>query len=63
MVGGRLGRHPQLGRELKGVYSKEEVLAVVKRCLDIYFAHNIAGERFGAILNRAGYDLIESPQD
>ena len=63
MVGGRLGRHPQLGRELKGVYSKEEVLAAVKRCLDIYFAHNIAGERFGAILNRAGYDLIESPQD
>ncbi|MGA2402331.1 MAG: 4Fe-4S dicluster domain-containing protein [Syntrophobacteraceae bacterium] len=63
MVGGRLGRHPQLGRELEGIHSKEEVLAIVERCLDIYFAQNIAGERFGTILNRVGYDLIENTED
>ena len=60
MVGGKLGRHPQLGKELEGIHSKEEVLAIVERCLDVYFAHNIAGERFGAILNRIGYDLFSS---
>jgi len=63
MVGGKLGRHPQLGRELEGIHSKEEALATVERCLDIYFAHNISGERFGAILNRIGYDLIKSLKD
>jgi anaerobic sulfite reductase subunit C len=52
LVGGKLGRHPQLGKELKGIYSKEEVLAIVSRCLDIYFANNIGGERLGSILDR-----------
>ncbi len=60
MVGGKLGRHPQLGRQLEGIHSKEEVLAIVEHCLDVYFAHNIAGERFGAILNRIGYDLFST---
>ncbi len=63
LVGGKLGRHPQLGRELEGIHSKKEVLAIVERCLDIYLANNIDGERFAAILNRIGYDLIESPED
>ncbi len=58
LLGGKLGRHPQLGRELEGIYSKEEVLAIVERCLGLYFKHNIAGERFGAMLNRIGYDSI-----
>ncbi|MHC1727774.1 MAG: 4Fe-4S binding protein [Syntrophobacteraceae bacterium] len=58
LVGGKLGRHPQLGKELKGIYSKEEVLAIVERCLDLYFTHNVAGERFGAMLNRTGYGHI-----
>jgi dissimilatory sulfite reductase (desulfoviridin) alpha/beta subunit len=58
MVGGKLGRHPQLGRQLEGIHSKEEVLAIVEHCLDVYFAHNVAGERFGAILNRIGYDFF-----
>jgi anaerobic sulfite reductase subunit C len=57
MVGGKLGRHPQLAKELEGIYSKEKVMAVVERCLDIWFTHNIGGERLGAILNRIGYDL------
>jgi dissimilatory sulfite reductase (desulfoviridin) alpha/beta subunit len=59
MVGGKLGRHPQLGTELEGVYSKQEVLTIVERCLNIYFAHNTGGERLGAILNRIGYDQIK----
>jgi dissimilatory sulfite reductase (desulfoviridin) alpha/beta subunit len=55
LLGGKLGRHPQLGRELEGIYSAEQVLAIVERCLDLYFTHNIAGERLGTILNRIGY--------
>lgn len=59
MVGGKLGRHPQLGKELEGINSKEEVLAIVERCLNIYLAHNVGGERLGAILNRIGYDQFQ----
>lgn len=58
LVGGKLGRHPQLGKELAGIYSEEEVLLLVERCLDIYFQYNEAGERFGVILNRIGYELL-----
>jgi dissimilatory sulfite reductase (desulfoviridin) alpha/beta subunit len=38
-VGGKLGRHPQLGKELEGTHSKEEVLAIAERCVDVYFTH------------------------
>lgn len=57
MVGGKLGRHPQLGKELEGIYTKEKILAIIECCLNIYFTHNTGGERFGAILNRIGFDL------
>ncbi len=63
MVGGKLGRHPQLGKELVGIYSKQELLAIIERCLNIWFTHNIGGERLGAILNRIGCDLIGGPED
>jgi len=52
LVGGKLGRHPQLGAELEGIYSGEEVLAKVGRCVDLYFEYSEGGERFGAMLNR-----------
>jgi dissimilatory sulfite reductase (desulfoviridin) alpha/beta subunit len=60
LLGGKLGRRPQLGRELTGIYSSEEVLAIVERCLDLYFTHNIAGERLGTILNRIGYSTVST---
>lgn len=58
LLGGKLGRHPQLGRELDGIFTEREVLAIVDCCLDVYFANSTAGERFGAVLNRIGYDAI-----
>lgn len=67
LVGGKLGRHPRLARELGGIYSKEEALKLVERCLDHYFKHNRHGERFGEILERTGIEFLsaqdaESPQ-
>jgi dissimilatory sulfite reductase (desulfoviridin) alpha/beta subunit len=60
LAGGKLGRHPQLGKELEGIYSREEVEEIVERCLEIYLAHNTGGERLGAILNKTGYDRVKS---
>jgi len=52
LIGGKLGRHPQLGAELQGIRSMQEVLVIVERCLDHYLELNVCGERFGEILNR-----------
>jgi dissimilatory sulfite reductase (desulfoviridin) alpha/beta subunit len=54
LVGGKLGRHPQLGMDLGAVYSIEETLLLVERSLDCYLRHNREGERFGEILKRIG---------
>ncbi len=50
LVGGKLGRHPQLGQELSGSYSATETLAMAEKCLDIFQQHNQHGERFGEVL-------------
>lgn len=52
LVGGKLGRHPRLARELPGIYQPGEALAVIERCLDHYQHHCLKGERFGEILER-----------
>ncbi|HOV86680.1 MAG TPA: 4Fe-4S dicluster domain-containing protein [Syntrophobacteraceae bacterium] len=52
LLGGKLGRHPQLGRELPGVFTAEETLEIVRECLDHFIRHNEGGERFGEVLNR-----------
>lgn len=57
LLGGKLGRHPQLARELEGIFTADEVLDVVTRSLDIYFQRNLRGERLGEILNRIGWTI------
>lgn len=59
LIGGRLGRHPQLAKELPGLYPMEEVLKIVNQCLDFYLLHGIGGERFGEIIKREGMDFLE----
>ncbi|MBI5582660.1 MAG: 4Fe-4S dicluster domain-containing protein [Deltaproteobacteria bacterium] len=51
-VGGKLGRHPQLGRELPGIHSEEGLLAVLDRTLDHYQKYNEKGERLGEVLKQ-----------
>ncbi len=58
LVGGKLGRHPRLGRELSAIYGVEEALKVVDRCLDHYQKYCAGGERFGVVLERTGIEEI-----
>ena len=55
LLGGKLGRHPQLGRELPGIYSLAEIPPLVDRCLDHFMEHYRPGQRFGDILTQKGY--------
>ncbi|MGC8908320.1 MAG: 4Fe-4S binding protein [Desulfomonilaceae bacterium] len=56
MIGGKLGRHPRLASELKGIFAPSEALKVLERILDFYIAHNQQGERLGEILERVGIE-------
>jgi dissimilatory sulfite reductase (desulfoviridin) alpha/beta subunit len=59
LIGGKLGRHPQLARELNGIFSSDQALLVIEKAIDFYMAHNLAGERFGEVINRTGIEVIE----
>jgi len=52
LVGGKLGRHPQLGEELAGIYSEEDLLETLDRTLDHYQKYNEKGERLGEVLKQ-----------
>jgi anaerobic sulfite reductase subunit C len=49
-LGGKLGRHPQLARELPGIYSSADTLDIVSACISLYKAGSQKGERFGEVL-------------
>ncbi len=57
-LGGKLGRHPQLARELPGIYDASQVLHIVTDCLDYYTQNSKQGERFGQILTSADFEDI-----
>jgi dissimilatory sulfite reductase (desulfoviridin) alpha/beta subunit len=56
LLGGKLGRHPRLARELPGIYSADRVLGIVGDCLAFYKAHSRHGERFAELLSDAHFD-------
>ncbi|MGD9300510.1 MAG: 4Fe-4S binding protein [Desulfobacterales bacterium] len=57
-LGGKLGRHPQLAKELPGIYSEKKVVLIVKQCLQFYKKTSKNGERFGQILTPDDFDQI-----
>lgn len=58
LLGGKLGRHPRLARELPGIYSAEQVIEIFGACLDFYKAHSRRGERFAQLLTDAHFDEL-----
>ncbi len=54
-LGGKLGRHPQLARELPGIYTEEQVLAIVRDCLALYKQKSAGGKRFAEIFSDADF--------
>ena len=57
-LGGKLGRHPQLARELPGLYDADATLAIVRACLKLYKTKSTRGERFGALLNEQDFQRL-----
>ena len=59
LLGGKLGRHPRLARDLPGVFSQSEVLAVLDACLAMYKEKSRGGRRFAELLTNADFDRIK----
>jgi dissimilatory sulfite reductase (desulfoviridin) alpha/beta subunit len=57
-LGGKLGRHPQLAKELPGIYDENTVMEIVRDCLNIYKNKSKNGERFGQILAPADFEAL-----
>ena len=57
-LGGKLGRHPRLARELPGVFSADQVVNIVRACIALYKKKSTAGARFSEILTGADVDRI-----
>jgi dissimilatory sulfite reductase (desulfoviridin) alpha/beta subunit len=58
-LGGKLGRHPRLAKELDGIFSEDEVLEIVKRCVEFYKKNSKHGERFAEIYHRFGPEKLQ----
>ena len=56
LVGGKLGRHPQLARELTNDLDLEQVLGLVGVIVDFFKSNAKSGERLGAVINRVGWE-------
>jgi anaerobic sulfite reductase subunit C len=56
-LGGKLGRHPKLAVELNGIYSENEVLQLIKDCIDYYKKHSKHGERFAEIFDPDDFNV------
>jgi dissimilatory sulfite reductase (desulfoviridin) alpha/beta subunit len=55
LLGGKLGRHPRLARELPGLFSEKEVLTVVRKCIYYYKKNSTGGKRFAEIYQDSGF--------
>jgi anaerobic sulfite reductase subunit C len=60
LLGGKLGRHPILGTELDGIYSREQVIEIMDKCLSHHMAHSSNGERFGEVLGKTGLNFLNN---
>ena len=58
LLGGKLGRHPRLARELPGIFTEQEVLQIVDACLALYKRKSRGGKRFAAVLTDGDFDQL-----
>ncbi len=56
LLGGKLGRHPGLAKELPGIYDEEMVIKIVKECIAFYKKNSRHGERFAEIFRDSDFE-------
>ena len=59
LLGGKLGRHPRLARELGCLLNDDEVVEIVKACIGLYKKKSTAGKRFAEIFDEDDFSELE----
>ena len=54
-LGGKLGRHPRLARELPGIFTEDQVLDIIRDCIALYKKKSRGGTRFAEILSEKDF--------
>ena len=57
-VGGKLGRHPRLAKELPAIQTQRQMLQILDRCLLMHKKYYRPGLRFGQIVENYGTEQI-----
>ncbi len=55
-VGGKIGKHPKLGKELTEAKSPQEAIAIFRKIINWSKKNTNTGERFGDCLDRIGFE-------
>lgn len=58
-IGGRFGRHPELGQKLATFIKREQVIKLTSAVLRFYKEEGKHGERLGVTVNRIGLDEVK----
>ena len=58
LIGGKLGRHPRLARELPGIHDAETVVCMLRDFLAFYKSRSTHGQRFAHLLTDADIDTF-----
>ena len=56
LLGGIWGKHQRLATPLPGVYTHDEMVAILEKTLTLWKEQGKAGERFGLYLERTGFE-------
>lgn len=60
VLGGKLGRHPRLATELKGVYSVSQCTEILQKAIAFYMAHYEPRLRFGTLVEKQKHKLMQT---
>lgn len=58
LLGGKLGRHPQLARQLPGIHDEAQVIRIVGACVDLYKSRSRGGKRFAEVMTPADFEAL-----
>jgi len=58
LIGGKLGRHPRLARELPGIHDAQTVIAMLTEFIRFYKQNSTRGERFSRLLTESDIDAF-----
>jgi dissimilatory sulfite reductase (desulfoviridin) alpha/beta subunit len=56
LLGGKLGRHPRLARELPGIYTADQVIEIVRACVALFKGKSRDARRFAEVLDDRSFE-------